>query len=234
MAAHTAVERASLLIYEPPTGDSTQPGGRLGEIKFQFNPSELSLSKSTSWIWTPAVSSEDGGQPEFQGADPHSLSLQIFLDSTADPGASTVRESVELLFSCLEVTEPSISAKAPSPPWVRFHWGTFATVGFVAYVRDLAASYTVFSSSGNPIRATCRLTLQEIPQRTPGQNPTSGALTARKLHRLVAGDTLQSLAWREYGNVAAWRTLAEVNDIDDPMRLTLGTELLLPAAEEIR
>jgi nucleoid-associated protein YgaU len=53
------------------------------------------------------------------------------------------------------------------------------------------------------------------------------------VHRVVAGDSLQSLAWREYGNAAAWRAIAEANGIDDPNRLSNGVELVLPAAEEV-
>lgn len=85
-----------------------------------------------------------------------------------------------------------------------------------------------------PIRATCRLSLHEIPNTTQGQNPTSGALTAQRVHRVVAGDSLQSLAWREYGDAAAWRAIAEANGIDDPSRLSNGAELVLPSAEEVR
>jgi nucleoid-associated protein YgaU len=96
------------------------------------------------------------------------------------------------------------------------------------------ASYTLFGTTGVPIRATCRMQLHEIPSRTKGQNPTSGALTAQRVHRVVAGDSLQSLAWREYGNAAAWRAIAEVNGIDDPQSLRTGTELIMPAAEEVR
>ena len=48
------------------------------------------------------------------------------------------------------------------------------------------------------------------------------------MHRVVAGDSLQSLAWREYGNASAWRAIAEANGIDDPSRLPTGIELVLP------
>lgn len=49
---------------------------------------------------------------------------------------------------------------------------------------------------------------------------------------MLSGDTLQALAWQEYGDPAAWRLIAEANGIDDPMRLALGRELLLPARDE--
>src|SRR5439155_1089908 len=46
------------------------------------------------------------------------------------------------------------------------------------------------------------------------------------------GDTLQSIATNEYGNPNFWRGLARFNDIDDPLRLKLGTRILVPTREE--
>jgi nucleoid-associated protein YgaU len=42
------------------------------------------------------------------------------------------------------------------------------------------------------------------------------------------------MAWGEYGDATAWRTIAEANEIDDPMRLTPGAELLIPAPDQVR
>ncbi len=78
----------------------------------------------------------------------------------------------------------------------------------------------------------CTVDLQELPSETPKQNPTSGGLTARRTHTVVAGDSLPSIAYREYGHADVWRAVAEANGIDDPFRLTAGTALLLPPAEE--
>lgn len=135
---------------------------------------------------------------------------------------------------CCEVTAKSIAAAQPSPPWVVFQWGAFSTARFTAYVSSVDASYSLFGTTGVPIRATCQVQLHEIPGKTKGQNPTSGALTAQRVHRIVAGDSLESLAWREYGDATVWRAIAERNGIDDPSRLPTGAELVLPAAEEVR
>jgi nucleoid-associated protein YgaU len=225
--------RAKLSIHNPPAGKGTKPGGLMKEVKFQFNPAQLELSKSANWESAPAVGTRAGVQVEYLGSQPQSLELEIFLDASDRPGKPKVREDVETLFMCVRPAPSSLPDRG-SPPWVIFEWGGFTTVRFVAFVRQVSASYTLFHSSGMPIRATCRLSLEEIPQDTPGQNPTSGALTARSVHRLVAGDTLHSLAWREYGDPSAWRIIAEANGIDDPMRLEPGRELLLPAAEDVR
>ena len=53
-------------------------------------------------------------------------------------------------------------------------------------------------------------------------------------HVLTAGDSLQSLAYQAYGNPELWRHIAEANGVDDPMRLKLGTTVLVPALEEIQ
>jgi len=219
-------------VYEPPTGGGTKPGGQTGEIKFQFNPNQLSLSKSASWARNPVRAARAAGTPEFTGAQPRQLSLEMFLDATSKQDTS-VQKSVDTLLKCCVPTEPSIRADRPSPPWVRFQWGSFSTVQFTAYVSQVSATYTLFTSKGTPLRATCSVTLEEIGGDTPGQNPTSGALSAQRVHRVVAGDSLASLSWQEYGDPGAWRVIAQANGIDNPARLRPGIELLLPAVDEL-
>ncbi|MFE9092874.1 peptidase M23 [Streptomyces sp. NPDC007264] len=232
--AGKSLVRATLAIHEPPVGSSTTPGGLIKSFAFDFNPAQLSLGRRAQWKVTPTAAVRDGAVPEFMGPEPREMTVEIFLDSSDEPGGNSVLKKVESLLECCEVTAKSIAAKQPSPPWVVFQWGSFSTARFTAYVSSVEATYSLFGTTGVPIRATCQVRLHEIPSRTKGQNPTSGALTAQRVHRVVAGDSLQSLAWREYGDAAAWRAIAETNGIDDPARLPAGIELVLPAAEEVR
>ena len=231
--AGKSLVRATLAIHEPPVGTSTTPGGLIRTFSFEFNPAELTLRQGAQWKTTISAAVRDGALPEFMGPEARQMNVEIFLDSSARPSGTTVLKKVESLLSCCEVTSKSLAAKQPSPPWVVFQWGSFSTARFTAYVSSVNVTYSLFGTTGVPIRATCRLSLHEIPSNTKGQNPTSGALTARSVHRVVAGDSLQSLAWREYGNASAWRAIAEANGIDDPTRLPTGIELVLPAAEEV-
>jgi len=50
---------------------------------------------------------------------------------------------------------------------------------------------------------------------------------------MVDGDSLAHLAYKEYGDARLWRVLADFNGIDDPMRVIAGTDVLLPAIEEL-
>jgi Contractile injection system tube protein/LysM domain len=226
--------KATLAIHEPPIGLALEPGGKIMDIDFQFNPTDLTLAKSASWSARQSPNFKFASLPNFQGVAPSSLSFKIFLDSSMTPTGTTVQEQVEALLKCCEVTDESIALLQPSPPWVFFQWGSFSTVSFNAYMESISANYTYFNSSGIPLRATCDVTIKQMPALIGAQNPTSGALAAHRAHRVVAGDTLQSLAHQEYGDATAWRTIAEANGIDDPLRLEIGRELLVPSPDQIR
>lgn len=222
---------AYLQLHEPPKdGGTANPGPELARIPFQFNPRELSLSKNAKWKRDAQRNAKKSGVPEFTGAEPCKLSLEMFFDATDTMDAKVVKR-VEQLFSCCVPTDSSRDAKKGSPPWVVFHWG--GMVGFPSYVSSVTAKYTLFTPGGTPVRALCTVTLEEISGEQPGQNPTSGALAARDTHVVVAGDTLHSVAYRAYGRPSLWREIAHANGVEDPMRLRPGTALLVPALEEI-
>lgn len=222
---------AYLQLHEPPKdGGTANPGPQMHRIPFQFNPKELSLSKTAKWKRDAQRNAKKSGVPEFTGADPAKLTLEMFFDAT-DKMDSSVVKRVEELFACCVPTDSSREQKKGSPPWVVFHWG--GMVGFPSFVASVTAKYTLFTPGGTPVRALCTVTLEEISGEQSGQNPTSGALAARSVHTVVAGDTLHSVATRAYGRPGLWREIAEANEIDDPMRLRAGSTLLVPALEEI-
>jgi nucleoid-associated protein YgaU len=72
-----------------------------------------------------------------------------------------------------------------------------------------------------------------MPGENSKQNPTSGSLAVRRMHRMVVGDSLASLAYAEYGDPTLWRYLASFNRIDDPLRIPQGSVVLLPSAAEL-
>jgi nucleoid-associated protein YgaU len=218
-------------MYEAmPAPAGAKPGSPVGRIAFQFNPKELSIQKSAKWSRASAKNAKDASPVEFNGADPCKLTLEIFFDAT-DAMDSSVVTRVDQLFSCCVPTDDSLSRKKSSPPLVVLHWGKVAS--FAAFVTSVQAKYTLFTPDGTPIRATCSVSLEEMPGEPPKQNPTSGALAARSLHTLVAGDTLASIAYREYRDPAMWRLLAAFNEIDDPIRLRPGSSLLIPGLDEL-
>lgn len=223
--------RAQLTIMEPPSTVGAKPGGKLAQLTLQFNPNKLSLSKSTEWRRTPSRMAGQSALPEFVGSGPRSLSLEVFLDATATHDNSVEKAVEQLMIACVP-TPTSLARKTPASPWVRFDWGTSRTTSFDGVLSNLSVSYTLFDVDGKPLRATCSLSIEEASVDPAGQNPTSGSKEARRTHRVVAGDSLPLLAWREYGDATAWRTIADANNIDNPMQLIPGSELLVPGLED--
>lgn len=219
--------KARLVIMEPPASVGAKPGGKLATVAFQFNPNTLALSKSTEWRRSPERMADQSALPEFVGSGPRILSVNVFLDATATHDNSVEDRVEKLLIACVP-TKKSIAKKQPASPWVRFEWGTARSVSFDGVLSSLSVDYSLFDVDGKPLRATCSLSIEEAGVGTPGQNPTSGSREARRTHRVVAGDSLPQLAWLEYGDATAWRVIAEANDIDDPMVLVPGIELLVP------
>jgi nucleoid-associated protein YgaU len=195
----------------------------------RFNPREVSISKSATWQKTAARAAKTAPTPEFTGTQPRQLQMELFFDAWEAPSHDLTKD-LDLLFGWTNPTEKSISNNQPNPPVVVFHWGTASY--FDAYVKQVTAKYTMFASDGTPVRATASVTFEEVPNEPGRQNPTSGGPAGRRTHVVAAGDSLHSIAEREYGNPALWRGLAQANAIDDPLRLRPGTQLLIPSGRE--
>ncbi len=230
-AGRPNLQHAFLVVHEPSKdGSLAAPGAQMFQLDFQFNPKELQLTKSASWKREAAKGNKRASPPQFTGAQPSKLTLEMFFDASAKQDSAVVT-NVEKLFSLTVPTEASLTSKKASPPWVIFRWG--GLTGFLAYVSQVQAKYTLFTASGVPIRATCQVTLEELAGDAPKQNPTSGGLTPHRVHEVVVGDSLAGIAYREYGVPSLWRAIADLNQIDDPMRLRAGRRLLLPPLEEL-
>lgn len=226
------VEKARITFLEPKrSGTKLGVGGGISlngrsELEFTFNPKEYSIQKSAEWSRTATNSASKTSAPEFKGSGPRQLSLELFLDKSVE--RADVSKDVETLFACLVPYPPTLASKKPSPPFVRFGWGK--TIQFTAFLKSVNAKYTLFDQKGTPLRAVCTVNLEEIPEDIAKQNPSSGGHASLREHTVVAGDTLHSIAYEEYGQPTLWRVVAEANDVDDPLRLQPGTILRIPPA----
>ncbi|MEJ3405465.1 LysM peptidoglycan-binding domain-containing protein [Rathayibacter sp. YIM 133350] len=226
----TKLVHASLELLEP--GQSAgAPGPVLSTLKFQINPKELTMAKGAKWDKKNQKKASSAPPASYLGPEPQKMSIEMYFDASLSRDNSVV-ENVEALFKATAPTDKSKSTKTPSAPWVRFTWG--GLTGFVGYITSVSAKYTLFSPAGSPLRAVCTVAMEEMAAEPGKQNPTSGGLQPRRVHVVREGDTLPAIAYREYGNAALWRAVADVNGIDDPQRIRPGTSILLPTQEEFR
>jgi nucleoid-associated protein YgaU len=229
--ATTKLAKAQLDLREPVSQPATdkkhpayfKPGSSIGRVDFDFNPKDLSTALQANW--TPKPTKKPGDHPEFTGTAQQTLDMEMFFDATETVDGD-VSGKIEALLATLKPTAKSKDTDRPCPPFVVFSWGSMRP--FVGVVKSVSCSMTLFRPSGQPVRASCKVSILEYPLEPDGQNPTSGAVRSTRSHRVVLGDTLASIAHGEYGTPTLWRAIAKVNELDDPFNLRLGRDLLLP------
>jgi phage tail protein X len=196
------------------------------EITFDFNPKDYSITRAAKWKQN---SNKTGLLPaEYNGPVASSITVEMFLDETTLEDGDISKKIKELL-KRVNPEPDSVTKNKPMACFVRFIWGT--AIEFTGYIDSVAVKYTLFRENGNPVRGTATITMKEFGLAEAAQNPTSGSEPGSRAHRVIAGDTLASIAYREYGNATLWRKVAEANPgVDDPLRLAEGASLLVPPA----
>ena len=203
-------------------------------VRLALNPTDYSLSRSADWGNRKNSPAAVPARASFQGVKPYSLKMSAVMDA-AEAEVDDIGPLVEALFSWLQPMKP---AKKAEPPLLALEWGHNSLLGGRHwFLSQVEAKCTLFARDGAPLRATVSLTLEEQPAKGKGhtkkrQNPTSGADAEGRYHIVRQGDTLDGIAYQEYGDSVHWRVIAQRNNIDDPLRLSPGATLLIPTEIE--
>jgi nucleoid-associated protein YgaU len=202
------------------------------KVNFFFNPETISYTKSVKFKEDPRPSTDAGDLSIVGGIGGKFAISKALFDTTlpaSGKGSGTgenVRNETDKLLSLMEVDHDLAPIR---PPKCRFVWGSFRS--FEVYLESVALTFDFFSPSGVPMRAWADITFRQADDgRLPAQNPTSGSY-ARKLWTVLEGETLDWIAYQEYGDPGAWRHIAEVNNLANPMRLQPGQLLKLTPLE---
>ena len=196
-----------------------------------FNPKELNVEKSNRFaeIDIPGL---DAPLFQFVRGESRSVTVDLFFD-TYEKGED-VRKYTDRItgWSYGEKGEKGlmeIDSELHAPPVCLFVWGRFV---FECIIERVSKKFTMFLPEGIPVRATLNVTLKEyaeLKMQIKRIDAHSSDLT--KLWTVKEGDSLLSIAAREYGDPREWRLIAEANDLDDVRALEAGTTLVLPPKE---
>jgi hypothetical protein len=219
-------DKAKLVIY----GANKPP--KPHEIECMFNPTEYSLSQTLS-VSRNKAPSKPGGTPQFTGTNAMTLSTQLFFDDYGS-AKGDVTGKITTLLSWTKPTPASSKKNKPCPPLVQFQWGhgNPQLDDFRGFLKSVKVNYTIFRKDGTPVQAKVDVTIEGEAEPFGKQNPTSHAANSQATHTMVEGETLQSVAYQELGKPTYWRPIAELNGIDDPLRLLPGTVLLIPSVAD--
>jgi len=207
---------------------TTVPGGKVVDV--DFNPQSLKLNFTNK---NAGGDQPGGSNKQFIGAGTTKMTVEMLFDTTreTDPEKFDVRKKTGQVAYFVMIKNPS--SKKPSPPGVRFEWGTFI---FEGVVDSMDETLDYFAEEGIPLRATVSLSLsrQDIEfqfgeaGKRRGAPDTAGSSTGTPGDRPVdesrPGESVRDVAARN-GNSGDWKAIAEANDIDDPLRLPAGTLL---------
>lgn len=191
-------------------------------IKALFNPKEYTITKQTMWVNynqygrdMPAVHFTSGARRE--------LSMELFFD-TYDTKTS-VKEYVKKIERLM-----LINVEKHRPPILVISWGKDA-LNFQCVLEQMEQRYTMFLSDGTPVRAVLNVLFREIDKHQNGSLTSEGEKQSpdhTKVRVYKSGDTLQSIAYNEFGDSSKWRLIAQTNDIDDPLNIKVGQSLYIP------
>jgi len=193
-----------------------------------FNPNQYQIVKNNTFS-EEKVAGRSSPHVEWSSGSARTFTTTLFFD-TYDPQRtsrapikdSDVRTYIQQITKLQE-----ISQGLHAPPICQFSWGNFV---FIGYLEKATVAYTLFLSSGVPVRATVHVAFKEYILSEAERRKLQSANYAK--HYVVRpGDTLTSLAAREYEDPTNWRPIARENNIDDPLSIRAGQTLILPAIE---
>jgi hypothetical protein len=197
------------------------------EYEVMFNPKELTFTKTNQWK-PGVVPARNAPDVEFSGGNPASLKLQLFFD-TYSTGEDVRSKHIDDLYALMMVDDDLVDTKNEKgrPPLVRFQWGQ---IGFNGVIISISQRFTLFLPTGIPVRAVLDISLQQYEDNLyyPPSNPTSGGRGGERIWTVKTGDTLQWIAYSEYGDTGQWRHIAEANHLTQVRQLTTGTSLIIP------
>lgn len=197
-----------------------------------FNPSSYSISNRA--MYKEKNEMGDAAIPQFIGIAPMELKVTLIFDSSslmqlASNGLSQsisdqIKEPEPVSVYTNELMKlVMVKPDEHQPPLVTFCWGNLE---FTGHVKFLEHTYTMFTMSGKPIRASVKLVIvhENDGYKTPLESPDRTKYTT-----YAEGMSLWMLAYKEYGDCEKWRVIAKANGIENPLDLKPGQMLKIPA-----
>lgn len=142
-------------------GSLDEPGPA-ATVEAQYNPKELQVDRAVPWTKHNNKNNENGLQLEFSGADGRGVSLELFFDDSESKDGSVMGQ-INKLEKLAKVRVPgSTKDEEKRPHHCLLVFGqVYPEQIFKCVIESMSTKFTMFSPSGNPIRATVNLKLKE-------------------------------------------------------------------------
>ena len=196
-------------------GDVTPPNAE--PIDCMFNPTEYSLTQTVSVKRTESPIAQ-GGIAEYRGTNAMTFKAKLFFDAF-DDYSGDITPTISRLLDWTKPIEKLNEEHKACPPLIGFEWGKNPQLkNFRGFLTSVGISYKLFRRDGTPIRADVDITIEgetvdfgkPAPTEGTGTNPTSRASGSRRIHTVIDGESIQTVAYRELGKPTYWRAIADL------------------------
>jgi hypothetical protein len=198
-----------------------------------FNPTEYSFEDGSTW----QDQDRNRQRPELQytGGERTKLTMELFFD-TYETDTDVRAHTSKLVKLLVPTTNQGNDGKRP--PLVELSWGKAdpdtanSYFPFVCVLEKLTQKFTLFNSSGTPVRATANVTFKQfrLPKDELKRNPQRKSFPYQ-VYTVRSGDTLSGIAAKSWKDPTRWREIADSNPVENPRLLEAGRTLLIPAIE---
>lgn len=198
-------------------------------IPVQLNPGEYSLNREINYAQA-AIPGLSAPILQFVNGNMQTLEMELFIDSYEEHKVGSrlvnaAQSDVRLLTR--QVTDlMNIDPTTHAPPVLLFTWGSLS---FTCVLARVSQKFVMFKPDGIPVRARLTVTFNEYRNvDLEAKEIKRETSDYSKRHVVSQGETLSSIAGREYGDPRLWRVIAIANRLQYARRLEPGLKLLLP------
>lgn len=132
------------------------------QVKAQYNPKELQVDKIIPWTKANQANktSNEGIHLEFSGAEGRTMTVEMMFDGF-ETNKSIAPEIKKLEDLASVITAAGEKEDERRPHRCTVSWGKKGLPRFDCVIEHISTKYTMFSSDGVPLRATCTVKLKE-------------------------------------------------------------------------
>jgi len=207
----------------------------LNTLKMEFKPESLKIKQDNIFENGQSLSTSSA-QARFYASRSRLLSVTLCFNGidfgqygAADiysGNKSDLTKDVELFFKLCQ----QVNSSSHEPSFLRLAWGQSDVESiFEARLKDYELTYPLIGRNGKPLLAEIQANfIEDIdPKKQKAElRLSSPDLTHR--HLVLAGESLISLCLKYYGSTDSYLQIAQINNLDNFIRLTPGTELYFP------
>ena len=191
-----------------------------------LNPAKYSRTRNVEYTDEASGRADAVAEKKIDRISADTLELdELVLDGTGIVDAPATTRDVDGQIALLRrVLHDPVGDQKIRYAVVEVLWGTMS---FRGRLTSMTVNYTLFSSSGTPLRARVKLAFAAY-ERSSAKLAAGAAAPQTRQIRLVGGDSLPLLCFKAYNDPALFQAVALFNALTTFRRLRPGATLTLP------